>query len=149
MKDFHYKFHKTSIRRYPSWNFLVNLCKEDLWYCLQSFTCFASCLGVITRSQNWRNSNPWLCPPLIVREIQNPPISNFYIWFQKAIFEKEWVCVGRADQVNENGKFFAGNIANEPFIVVNDNSEIRAFFNVCRHHASRLCPDGSEGCTNK
>ena len=84
-----------------------------------------------------------------MREIQNPPISNFYIWFQKAIFEKEWVCVGRADQVNENGKFFAGNIANEPFIVVNDNSEIRAFFNVCRHHASRLCPDGSEGCTNK
>ena len=105
---------------------------------------------VVSSIDRERDSESTFCT-LILSSTSNYylPISNFYIWFQKAIFEKEWVCVGRADQVNENGKFFAGNIANEPFIVVNDNSEIRAFFNVCRHHASRLCPDGSEGCTNK
>ena len=45
--------------------------------------------------------------------------------------------------------YFSGNVANEPYIVVNDNNEIKAFYNVCRHHAARLCEDGAEGCTNK
>lgn len=55
------------------------------------------------------------------------------------------------DQVDEKGKYFAANVANEPVIVVNDGGgdDIKAFFNVCRHHASRLCPDGSQGCTKQ
>eukprot|EP00093_Oithona_nana_P012300 12300.XXX_577684_576342_1 [CDS] Oithona nana genome sequencing. len=68
---------------------------------------------------------------------------------KKAVFQREWICVGRAEQVNENGKFFAGCVASEPFIVVNDNSDVKAFFNVCRHHAAQLTPDGAQGCTDK
>ena len=61
----------------------------------------------------------------------------------------EWICVGRLDQVDGNGKFFSGSLAKEPFLVVNDNADIKAFFNVCRHHAAQLTPDGTEGCANK
>ena len=36
-----------------------------------------------------------------------------------------------------------------PFIVVNDDSQIKAFFNVCRHHAAQIVENDSEGCTQR
>jgi choline monooxygenase len=56
----------------------------------------------------------------------------------KHIFLKEWLCVGRVEDVPEAGDFFTYQIATEPLIIVRDHEgQIRAHLNVCRH---RACP---------
>ena len=43
------------------------------------------------------------------------------------------------DQVRENGQFFTADLAGEPLVVVRgDDSQLRAFYNVCRHHAAAV-----------
>jgi choline monooxygenase len=60
----------------------------------------------------------------------------------RAVFGGTWQAVGRADQVREVGQFFTLDLAGEPVVVVRgDDSELRAFFNVCRHRAARVLPD--------
>ena len=73
----------------------------------------------------------------------------FFQYLQEAIFTKEWICVGRKDQVDEPGKYFSGCVTQNPFIVVNDDSQIKAFFNVCRHHAAQIVENDSEGCAQR
>jgi phenylpropionate dioxygenase-like ring-hydroxylating dioxygenase large terminal subunit len=52
-----------------------------------------------------------------------------------------WVCAGRANQIPAPGDYFLREFAGESIIVVRDNDEaIRAFFNVCRHRGTRICP---------
>ena len=58
-----------------------------------------------------------------------------------------WTVVGRSDQVSEGGMFFADELMGEPFIVVRDQEgTLRAFYNVCRHHAAQLTPTCTSGC---
>ena len=57
----------------------------------------------------------------------------------KTVFSKSWQMVGRADQVEEPGQFVTANVAGEPIVVVRGNdSVLRGFFNVCRHHAAAV-----------
>ncbi|HYA25418.1 MAG TPA: aromatic ring-hydroxylating dioxygenase subunit alpha [Terriglobales bacterium] len=52
-----------------------------------------------------------------------------------------WVCAGRANQIPAAGDYFLREFAGESIIVVRDNNDlIRAFFNVCRHRGTRICP---------
>src|SRR5437899_1594623 len=61
---------------------------------------------------------------------------------QKNIFSKEWLLVGHQSQLKKSGGFFLVTIAGESLIVVRDQkSEIRAFYNVCRHRGTRLKED--------
>jgi Rieske 2Fe-2S family protein len=56
-----------------------------------------------------------------------------------------WICAGRADQIPNAGDYFARSLADESVIVSRDeNGDIQALFNVCRHRGTRLCerPDG-------
>ena len=58
-----------------------------------------------------------------------------------AVFAKSWQVAGRLDQVHENGAFFTTDIAGEPIIVVRgEDAQLRAFYNVCRHHAAAVVP---------
>jgi hypothetical protein len=58
---------------------------------------------------------------------------------QKKIFSRNWLLVGHQSQLKKSGDFFLATIAGESLIVVRDQkSEIRAFFNVCRHRGTRL-----------
>lgn len=60
---------------------------------------------------------------------------------RRSVFRSEWLHVGRVDQLPNNGDFFSGCVMGEPFIVCRDESgQIRAHFNVCKHHAARLVP---------
>ena len=60
-----------------------------------------------------------------------------------------WQVVGRADQVRENGQFFTADLAGEPIVVVRgDDGQLRAFYNVCRHHAAAVVPE-SAGCAKQ
>jgi choline monooxygenase len=41
--------------------------------------------------------------------------------------------------VREAGHYFTGELLGEPYVVVRDQQgQLRAFFNVCRHHASKV-----------
>jgi len=65
---------------------------------------------------------------------------------RERVFGGNWIAVGRADQVAASGQFFTAEIAGEPLVVVRGtDGELRAFFNVCRHHAAAVinAPCGS------
>ena len=55
------------------------------------------------------------------------------------VFGSNWIAVGRTDQVASAGHFFTVDLAGEPLIVVRGADEqLRAFYNVCRHHAAAV-----------
>jgi choline monooxygenase len=55
------------------------------------------------------------------------------------VFGNNWIAVGRVDQAAEAGQFFTFNLAGEPLIVVRGaDHQLRAFYNVCRHHAAAV-----------
>src|SRR5271163_566458 len=56
---------------------------------------------------------------------------------REEVFGANWIAVGRIGQVAVGGQFFTVEIAGEPLVVVRgSDGELRAFFNVCRHHAA-------------
>ncbi|XP_077868445.1 uncharacterized protein LOC100373430 [Saccoglossus kowalevskii] len=58
------------------------------------------------------------------------------------VFHDAWMFAGRVDQITKPGKFFTGTIGKEPYIVLRDeNNELKAFYNVCRHHAMQIVND--------
>ncbi len=66
---------------------------------------------------------------------------------RRSVFARSWQCVGRTDQVHAPGQFIAVDMsAGEPVVVVRGHDRVlRAFFNVCRHHAAAVvaAPEGS------
>jgi choline monooxygenase len=66
-----------------------------------------------------------------------------------AVFGKSWQVTGRLDQLREKGSFFTTDVAGEPIIVIRgDDAQLRAFYNVCRHHAAAVVPE-SHGCAKQ
>ena len=56
-----------------------------------------------------------------------------------AIFGGTWQAAARADQLKHAGDFVTTEIAGEPLVVVcGANGVLRAFYNVCRHHAAAV-----------
>ena len=63
---------------------------------------------------------------------------------QERIFGRMWVYGGVASSLVQPGHYRTVTIAGESVIVVRTKQgDLRAFFNVCRHRGSRLCPDTS------
>jgi phenylpropionate dioxygenase-like ring-hydroxylating dioxygenase large terminal subunit len=57
----------------------------------------------------------------------------------KSIFMKEWICIGRSDEILEAGDFLTQEIAGISVLVVRQNDgSIRAFINACAHRFARL-----------
>jgi choline monooxygenase len=55
------------------------------------------------------------------------------------VFSKTWQVIGRADQVEKAGQFVTATLAGEPIVAVRGNDgQLRAFYNVCRHHAAKV-----------
>lgn len=66
-----------------------------------------------------------------------------------AVFGKSWQAVGRADQVQNPGQFLTADIAGDPVVVVRgEDSHLRAFYNVCRHHAAAVVTE-AQGCAKQ
>ncbi len=58
---------------------------------------------------------------------------------QRAVFGRTHQPVARLDQLALPGSFVAAEVAGEPIVVVRgSDGELRAFFNVCRHHAAAV-----------
>jgi choline monooxygenase len=56
-----------------------------------------------------------------------------------SVFSKTWQLVGRTEQVKTPGQFLSTVVAGEPVVVVRGNDgALRAFYNVCRHHAAAV-----------
>ena len=67
---------------------------------------------------------------------------------REKVFSRTWQMAGRADQVDAPGQFFTTEVANEPIIVVRDpERKLRAFYNVCRHHAAAVATE-AQGSAN-
>ena len=59
---------------------------------------------------------------------------------RERIFARDWICVGRSEQLDRAGDFVLADIAGESIIVTRgDDARVRAFYNVCRHRGTRLC----------
>jgi len=57
----------------------------------------------------------------------------------RAVFGASWQMVGRLDQLAEPGCFVTAQVGREPIVVVRGgDGALRAFFNVCRHHAAEV-----------
>jgi choline monooxygenase len=70
---------------------------------------------------------PWYVDPRIA-ELEN-----------LTVFSKTWQVIGRADQVAKPGQFVTATLAREPIVAVRGtDGELRAFYNVCRHHAAKV-----------
>ncbi|HEV2063897.1 MAG TPA: aromatic ring-hydroxylating dioxygenase subunit alpha [Thermoanaerobaculia bacterium] len=75
----------------------------------------------------WTIPAPWYVDPRIA-ELE-----------RASVFSRSWLAVGRADQVSQPGGFLTAEIAGEPLVAVRGNDgRLRAFFNVCRHHAAAV-----------
>jgi choline monooxygenase len=52
------------------------------------------------------------------------------------VFSRTWQSVGRAAQVEKPGQYVTATVAGEPIVAVcGSDGNLRAFYNVCRHHA--------------
>lgn len=58
------------------------------------------------------------------------------------VFSQCWVPLCLWEDVSKSGERFAGQIANKPVVVVNENGSVKAFSNVCGHRHSLICPLG-------
>jgi choline monooxygenase len=55
------------------------------------------------------------------------------------VFSKTWQVIGRSDQVEKPGEFVTFTVAGEPIVAVRGtDGQLRAFYNVCRHHAAAV-----------
>ncbi len=58
---------------------------------------------------------------------------------KELIFRKSWHIVGHTSQVEGKGQFFTADVVGEPIIVSRGtDGELRAFYNVCPHRATKL-----------
>lgn len=70
-------------------------------------------------------------------------------WYEREvdqIFTKEWLCVGREEQLARPGDYFSIEILGKPLIVVRDESEqLRVHLGLCRHRGAILT-EGAGRC---
>ncbi len=61
---------------------------------------------------------------------------------REALFMREWICIGRADEVAAYGDYLTHDIAGVPIFAVRQaDGSIKAFVNACAHRFSRLLAD--------
>jgi phenylpropionate dioxygenase-like ring-hydroxylating dioxygenase large terminal subunit len=62
--------------------------------------------------------------------------AGFYEFEKQALFDREWLCVGREDWVKEPGDYFTTQIVGEPIVVSRArDGVVRAMSSVCQHRA--------------
>lgn len=63
----------------------------------------------------------------------------------QSVFARSWQMIGLAERVAEPGQYLTCEISGEPIVAVRGNDNVlRAFYNVCRHHAAAVMtePEG-------
>ena len=89
---------------------------------------------------------------LPISEARTPPASwyvdpAFYALEQRSVFSRNWCAAARSEQVARPGQFVCGDLAGEPYVITRDREgRLRAFFNVCSHHAAQVATGESGVC---
>lgn len=87
-----------------------------------------------------------------VESADTPPAS----WYTNSAFDdldadvlkKYWQFVASVDQFPQVGSYVAGSFCGESYFVIRtESNELKAYYNVCRHHAAELL--AGEGCTKE
>ena len=69
-------------------------------------------------------------------------------WHQREVetlFRKDWLCVGRAEQIPDKGDFFSIEVIGQPLIVVRDEQkQVRVHSAICRHRGA-IIAQGQKG----
>ena len=55
----------------------------------------------------------------------------------ETVFTHSWLIAARVDQVEERGQYVATEVANQPIVIVRGDA-LKAFYNVCQHHAAQV-----------
>jgi choline monooxygenase len=64
------------------------------------------------------------------------------------VFGGTWQVVARLDRLQRPGQFVTTQLAGEPLVVVRSaDGELRAFYNVCRHHAAAVVTEAEGNAT--
>lgn len=77
-------------------------------------------------------------------ELAETPPSSWYrhpefFELDKKVLTGYWQFVESAEQFKEAGDFVAGTFCDEPYVIIKTESgELKAYYNVCRHHAAEL-----------
>ena len=62
----------------------------------------------------------------------------------EALWYRQWICVGRFDDLNEPGDFRVIEVGDQSIFITRDGEgHIKAFYNTCRHRGSILCENES------
>ena len=68
---------------------------------------------------------------------------EFFAFEREAVFARNWVCVGRTDQLAEPGTMFPFTVAGEPLIIARGHDgKLRAMAAVCQHRGHVIACDG-------
>ncbi|MDQ3803082.1 MAG: aromatic ring-hydroxylating dioxygenase subunit alpha [Acidobacteriota bacterium] len=84
-------------------------------------------------AEAWTIPAPWYFDPRV------------YELERRTVFARTWQLAGRVEQVGAPGQYVTTEVAGEPVVVVRGGDGVlRAFFNVCRHHAAAVMtePEG-------
>ena len=55
-----------------------------------------------------------------------------------------WICAGNASNLRNPGSYFIFAIGKENVIVTLDEDQnVQAFYNICRHRGTRICTDSA------
>lgn len=79
--------------------------------------------------------------------VPGPPASHYfdaahYARELKAIWYRQWICLGRADALSGPRAFRTVEIGTQRLIVLRDDAgALRAFHNTCRHRGAALCTE--------
>jgi phenylpropionate dioxygenase-like ring-hydroxylating dioxygenase large terminal subunit/AcrR family transcriptional regulator len=73
---------------------------------------------------------------------------EFYELEKEFIFQRSWLLAGHASQAPEPGDYISLEAADERALVIRgDDRQLRAFYNVCRHRASRVVRGERGSCS--
>jgi choline monooxygenase len=84
-------------------------------------------------------------PSVPIESAWTPPASwylepAFFELERARVFRRSWQCVARVDQLKPPGAYVSGCVVDDPYVVLRDgDGTLRAFHNVCRHHAAQVC----------
>jgi choline monooxygenase len=106
-------------------------------------------LGLQAATADWANWQPQSLPEEAVTlpaEVYSSP--EVYRLEQENIFGQYWYYVGHLSQLTGPGSYFTVDIANQPLVILIDQQgELRAFFNICTHRAGPVAL--GEGTCNR
>lgn len=75
--------------------------------------------------------------------------TEFHRHERNAVFGREWICIGRADEIPEPGDYLTHSIAGTPVLAVRQpDGFVSGFVNACAHRFACLMPD-TKGSTRR